>query len=133
MTDLTSKLSALPRGLQAAGASLLECIRAVSDEFAACQLASIDSDEISLNLEQGTARAVYTWATGGSFEAALAECPGTFEGSLVWHLRQLDELLKQLAQAAEVLGDLGLKRQLEACEVAIHRGIPFANSLYLEE
>jgi len=34
-------------------------------------------------------------------------------------------------QAAHVLGDPALEKRFEACSAAIHRGVPFANSLYV--
>lgn len=75
--------------------------------------------------------AVHAWAAGKSFAEAWQLCAGElFEGELVRSLRQLDELLRQLVKAAQVLGDAWLVGRFEACSVAIHRGVPFAGSLY---
>ena len=74
---------------------------------------------------------IMAWADGQSFASAWALCSGdVFEGELVRRLRQLDELLRQLVKAAQVLGDTSLEERFEACAAAIHRGIPFASSLY---
>ena len=75
--------------------------------------------------------AVHAWAQGQSFASAWELCAGeVFEGELVRSLRQLDELLRQLVKAAQVLGDSSLVERFEACAAAIHHGIPFASSLY---
>ena len=73
---------------------------------------------------------VLAWAHGASFEKAWLLSPSTFEGTLVRSLRQLDELLKQSAEAADALGDAALKERFEAGSKAVHRGIAFSSSLY---
>ena len=45
-------------------------------------------------------------------------------------LRSLDELILHLTEAARTLGDTALSARLEACSAAVHRGLPFLNSLY---
>ena len=40
---------------------------------------------------------------------------------------------RSTCQAAHVLGDPALEKRFEACSAAIHRGVPFANSLYVLE
>ena len=63
----------------------------------------------------------------------LREPPGgasVFEGTFVRALRSLDELILHLTEAARTLGDTALSARLEACSAAVHRGLPFLNSLY---
>ena len=38
---------------------------------------------------------------------------------------------RSTCQVAHVLGDPALEKRFEACSAAIHRGVPFANSLYV--
>jgi len=76
--------------------------------------------------------AVMGWANGASFEKAWLLSPNTFEGTLVRCLRSLDEMLKQLNEAAAALGDSELRKRFEECTACIHRGIAFCNSLYLQ-
>ena len=77
--------------------------------------------------------AVYAWASGTPFETCWLLSPSTYEGTLVRCLRALDELLKQLGEAAAAVGDTALQARFGECAVAVHRGIAFANSLYLQE
>ena len=77
--------------------------------------------------------AVLAWAEGASFEHCWLLSPSTFEGTLVRALRSLDELLKQLGEAAAALGDRALVQRFAECARCIHRGIAFASSLYVQE
>jgi superfamily II RNA helicase len=49
----------------------------------------------------------------------------------VRHLKALDEMLLQLADAASALGNQPLRERFLDGRAAVHRGIAFANSLYL--
>ena len=73
---------------------------------------------------------VLAWANGASFEKAWLLSPKTYEGTLVRALRQLDELLKQLGEAARALGDTALGDKFAEGAKGVHRGIPFSSSLY---
>ena len=66
-------------------------------------------------------------------QETLQQSYGMFEGTLVRQLRSLDELLRQLCLAAVVVGNSQLAKRFEACQVSIHRGVPFTNSLYLTD
>ena len=83
------------------------------------------------------AAATLAWAGGSTFfqawQLAAREPPGgasVFEGTFVRALRSLDELILHLTEAARTLGDTALSARLEACSAAVHRGLPFLNSLY---
>ena len=73
------------------------------------------------------------WARGDSFERCWLLSPGVYEGTLVRSVRALHELLKQLGESAHALGDAPLCERLAECAASVHRGIAFANSLYLAE
>mmetsp|Transcript_29957 Transcript_29957/g.100134 ORF Transcript_29957/g.100134 Transcript_29957/m.100134 type:complete len:122 (+) Transcript_29957:136-501(+) len=78
------------------------------------------------------ARATLSWASGASFVESHQVCFGeAWEGELVRALRALERLLVDLAAAAEALGDADLRSRLEASGRALHRGLPFAPSLFL--
>jgi ATP-dependent RNA helicase DOB1 len=54
-----------------------------------------------------------------------------YEGSLIRLFRRLEELLRQMAQAAKVMGNEDLMRKFEESLQKIRRDIVAAQSLYL--
>ena len=55
----------------------------------------------------------------------------TYEGSLIRLLRRLEELLRQMGEAAYVMGSEELKQKFEESLSKIRRDIVSFNSLYL--
>lgn len=55
----------------------------------------------------------------------------TYEGSLIRLFRRLEELLRQMAQAAKVMGNDDLTKKFEDSLSKIRRDIVAAQSLYL--
>jgi ATP-dependent RNA helicase DOB1 len=56
---------------------------------------------------------------------------GAYEGSLIRLFRRLEELLRQMAQAAKVMGSEDLQNKFEESLTKIRRDIVAAQSLYL--
>lgn len=54
-----------------------------------------------------------------------------FEGSIIRCLRRLDELLKQMEEAAKVIGNKELENKFKESSKKLKKGIVFAASLYL--
>lgn len=54
-----------------------------------------------------------------------------YEGSLIRLFRRLEELLRQVAQAAKVMGNQDLEKKFEEALALIRRDIVAAQSLYL--
>ncbi len=52
-------------------------------------------------------------------------------GSITRHIRRLEEVLRQLSEAARAIGNGELQDKFEATMKALKRGLPFANSLYI--
>lgn len=73
---------------------------------------------------------VYAWSRGAPF-AKICKMTEVFEGSIIRALRRLDELLRQLAQAARSIGNSELETKFNEGMTRIRRDIVFANSLYL--
>lgn len=67
---------------------------------------------------------------GATFEQ-LCKMTDIFEGSIIRATRRLDELMRQLADAAGVLGDVGLQQKFLESDRGIRRDLMFAASLYL--
>jgi len=54
-----------------------------------------------------------------------------YEGSLIRVFRRLEELLRQMAQAAKVMGNDDLEKRFEESLLRVRRDIVAAQSLYL--
>lgn len=73
---------------------------------------------------------VHAWSRGARF-AKICRMTEVFEGSIIRALRRLDELLRQMAQAARSIGNGDLEAKFNEGMTRIRRDIVFANSLYL--
>ena len=73
---------------------------------------------------------VYAWSKGSSF-AQLCKMTDVFEGSIIRCMRRLEELVRQMVQAAKVIGNTDLENKFNEADKAIKRDIVFAASLYL--
>lgn len=73
---------------------------------------------------------VYAWSKGSSF-AQLCKMTDVFEGSIIRCMRRLEELIRQMVQAAHVIGNTDLENRFNEADKAIKRDIVFAASLYL--
>jgi len=81
-------------------------------------------------LNFGLAGVVYEWARGTPF-SQITELTLSPEGSIVRCITRLDELLKDVRNAARVIGNPSLYRKMEAASQCIKRDIVFAASLYI--
>jgi antiviral helicase SKI2 len=89
----------------------------------------VDADaRPSLNF--GLAGVVYEWARGMSFRD-ITQMTTTQEGSIVRCITRLDELIRDVRNAARVIGNPSLYRKMEAASQCIKRDIVFAASLYV--
>eukprot|EP00825_Cyclidium_porcatum_P025149 TRINITY_DN27418_c0_g2_i1.p1 TRINITY_DN27418_c0_g2~~TRINITY_DN27418_c0_g2_i1.p1 ORF type:complete len:231 (-),score=59.69 TRINITY_DN27418_c0_g2_i1:171-863(-) len=73
---------------------------------------------------------VYNWCKGATFKEICAQCD-VYEGQIIRGMRRLDELLKQMENAAKVIGNLELAQKFVDASKLLKRGIVFAASLYL--
>jgi ATP-dependent RNA helicase DOB1 len=73
---------------------------------------------------------VLEWAEGSKFSEIL-KLTEVYEGSVIRIIRRLDELIRQLCEACQVINNSSLKEKLEKASTLIKRGIIFAASLYL--
>ncbi|KAL4740325.1 rRNA-processing arch domain-containing protein [Aspergillus similis] len=73
---------------------------------------------------------IYEWANGKSF-ADICGMTDVYEGSLIRVFRRLEECLRQMAQAAKVMGSEELESKFETALTKVRRDIVAAQSLYL--
>jgi antiviral helicase SKI2 len=86
--------------------------------------------EFKPSLNFGLAAVVYQWARGTPFKE-ITEMTLAQEGSIVRCITRLDELCKDIRNAARVIGNPSLYRKMEAASQCIKRDIVFAASLYI--
>ncbi|KAF9809026.1 hypothetical protein IEO21_07624 [Rhodonia placenta] len=76
--------------------------------------------------------AVVQWCRGASF-AEICKLTDQFEGSLIRVFRRLQELIRQMSQAAKVIGNNELQEKFEKASEMLERpnSVIFCSSLYL--
>jgi len=82
------------------------------------------------SIKEQLVEVTYNWCNGQSFEEVCKQTD-SFEGSIIRTLRRLDELLKQMDNAAKVIGNRDLSEKFVEASKCLKRGIVFAASLYL--
>ena len=73
---------------------------------------------------------VLAWVNGAKF-VDLCTMTKQFEGSIIRVIRRLEELCRQLSDAAKAVGDEALERKFKEASSRMRRDIIFAASLYL--
>ncbi|KAH6851134.1 rRNA-processing arch domain-containing protein [Chaetomium sp. MPI-CAGE-AT-0009] len=90
----------------------------------------VNEDEYVQSLKWQLMETVLAWAEGKPF-AEICKMTNAYEGSLIRLFRRLEELLRQMAEAAKVMGSEELKDKFELSLSKIRRDIVSFNSLYL--
>uniref|UniRef100_A0A2P2HW43 Superkiller viralicidic activity 2-like 2 n=1 Tax=Hirondellea gigas TaxID=1518452 RepID=A0A2P2HW43_9CRUS len=105
-----------------------EMARRIAKVSLECKLEIVEEDYIE-KFRPFLMDVVFDWCNGSSF---LEICQKTdiFEGSIIRAMRRLEELLRQMIQAAKAIG-LDLENKFSECVKIIKRDIVFAASLYL--
>lgn len=122
LPKLTEELSEPLRQMQ----ELAKRIASVSKE------AKLEIDEMEYieSFKPHLMDVLYAWSKGSSF-AQLCKMTDVFEGSIIRCVRRLEELIRQMVQAAKVIGNTDLENKFNEADKAIKRDIVFAASLYL--
>ncbi|KAL2256422.1 hypothetical protein VTK26DRAFT_1701 [Humicola hyalothermophila] len=90
----------------------------------------VNEDEYVQSLKWQLMETVLAWANGKPF-AEICKMTNAYEGSLIRLFRRLEELLRQMAEAAKVMGSEELRDKFEMSLSKIRRDIVSFNSLYL--
>ncbi|KAF9465418.1 ATP-dependent RNA helicase [Collybia nuda] len=93
---------------------------------------TIDEDEYVSSFKVELMDAVVQWCRGASF-SDICKLTDQFEGSLIRVFRRLGELLRQMAQAAKVIGNSELQEKFVKSSEMLERpnSVIFCSSLYL--
>uniref|UniRef100_A0A1A7XKA4 Superkiller viralicidic activity 2 (S. cerevisiae homolog)-like n=1 Tax=Iconisemion striatum TaxID=60296 RepID=A0A1A7XKA4_9TELE len=87
------------------------------------------AEEFIAQFKFGLTEVVYCWARGMPF-AEIALLTDVQEGTVVRCIQRLDEVLKEVRQAARIVGDVVLGSKMEQASLSIRRDIVFTASLY---
>lgn len=94
-----------------------------------CKL-QLDEDEYVEKFKPYMMDVVLAWCKGASF-LNLCKMTDIFEGSIIRCMRRLEELLRQMCQAAKTIGNTELENKFSEGIRLLKRDIIFAASLYL--
>ncbi|KAL9090024.1 MAG: hypothetical protein Q9159_002192 [Coniocarpon cinnabarinum] len=90
----------------------------------------LNEDEYVQGFKPQLMEVVFSWTKGASF-ASICKMTEVYEGNLIRLFRRLEELLRQIAQAAKVMGSEELEKKFEEALLKLRRDIVSAQSLYL--
>jgi antiviral helicase SKI2 len=96
----------------------------------ACGLDLLPEDFVLGTLKFGLMEVVYEWAQGTPFKEVMG-LTDVMEGSIVRAMVRLDETCREFRDAARVMGNTALYKQMEEASGAITRDVIFAASLYV--
>ncbi|XP_067889141.1 exosome RNA helicase MTR4 [Heterodontus francisci] len=122
MPKLTEQLAGPLRQMQ-------ECARRIAKVSAEAKL-EVDEEMYLDSFRPHLMDVVFTWANGATF-AQICKMTEVFEGSIIRCMRRLEELLRQMCQAAKAIGNTELENKFSEGITKIKRDIVFAASLYL--
>ncbi|KAJ1663298.1 ATP-dependent RNA helicase mtr4 [Coemansia sp. RSA 1813] len=106
-----------------------ESARQIAQTSNECKL-RINEEEYVESFKPELMDVVNAWCRGAKF-SQICRMTDVFEGSLIRAFRRLEELLRQMCQAAKAIGNVDLENKFADGIVKIKRDIIFAASLYL--
>ncbi|KAG8898141.1 ATP-dependent RNA helicase mtr4 [Tulasnella sp. 403] len=111
--------------------SLQEIARRIAQVSTECKL-PLNEDEYVKSFKVELMDVVMSWCRGSTFQE-ITKLTDVFEGSLIRVFRRLQELIRQMAQAAHAIGNAELEQKFTKSLEMLERpgSVIFANSLYL--
>ena len=95
-----------------------------------CKMPSFSEEDYLQKFRPELMDIVYAWCRGTRF-GKICSMTNVFEGNIIRCLRRLEELIRQMAQAARSIGNSELETKFQDAGTKLKRDIVFANSLYL--
>lgn len=122
MPKLTEELSGPLRMMQ-------ETARKIAKISKECKL-DVDMESYVDSFRPHLMDVVHAWSKGASF-SNICKMTDVFEGSIIRCMRRLEELMRQMCQAAKAIGNTEMENKFSEGIRLIKRDIVFAASLYL--
>ncbi|OWB58419.1 hypothetical protein B5S28_g4449 [[Candida] boidinii] len=94
-----------------------------------CKIEIVEKDYVE-SFRSELMEVVYSWCKGATF-TQICKMTDVYEGSLIRTFRRLEELIKQMIDAAKSIGNTVLEEKMNKVSELVHRDIVSAGSLYL--
>lgn len=94
-----------------------------------CKLEIVEKDYIE-SFRSELMEVVYAWCNGATF-TQICKMTDVYEGSLIRMFKRLEEMIKQMVDAAKTIGNADLEQKMNKALDLVHRDIVSAGSLYL--
>jgi antiviral helicase SKI2 len=120
----------LTGGLEQARDALTSLAWGLGEAQAAAGLPIAPDEYVKSALNFGLMEVVYEWAKGTPFRD-ICMLTDVMEGSIVRSISRLEETLREVRDAARVMGSARLFQQMKEASEAIKRDVIFAASLYV--
>ncbi|PHH67740.1 hypothetical protein CDD82_1171 [Ophiocordyceps australis] len=120
----------LSSNLTAGRDAILAIAEKVNDVQTRLQVAALSAEEAGSMSRFGLMEVVYEWARGMSFKNITA-LTDVLEGTIVRTITRLDEVCREVKNAARIVGDHDLYQKMQQSQEMIKRDITAVASLYM--
>ncbi|KAI8617210.1 rRNA-processing arch domain-containing protein [Chytriomyces sp. MP71] len=127
--EKNDKMGKLPEQLEGPYKTLQQHARKIAQVSIESKL-TLDEEEYVQSFRPELMEVVFQWCNGAKF-SAICKLTDVFEGSIIRTFRMLEELLRQMGNAAKSIGNVDLEIKFADGITKIKRDIVFAASLYL--
>ena len=110
--------------------AIKKCALAIGQSQKLCGMKESEQDYVD-QFNFGLVEVVYEWARGKPFGEIVA-LTDVQEGVIVRTIQRLDEVLRNVKDAARVIGDPMLYQKMDEASSIIKRDVVFAASLYTQ-
>ncbi|GMM35769.1 ATP-dependent RNA helicase [Saccharomycopsis crataegensis] len=94
-----------------------------------CKITIVEKDYVE-SFRSELMEVVYSWCNGATF-TQICKMTDVYEGSLIRMFKRLEEMIKQMIDAAKTIGNADLEKKMDKALELVHRDIVSSGSLYL--
>ena len=105
-------------------------LRFLNKVYQDCEMGALNEDDLLEKMNSSMFETIQKWYEGATF-GEICKVSNQYEGNIIRGIKRLYELLKELVDCAESLGNKELKERFVEGQSKLYRGIVFAASLYL--
>lgn len=101
----------------------------IAKTFKECKIDIVEKEYVE-QFRPELMEVTYAWCKGATF-TQICKMTDVYEGSLIRTFKRLEEMIRQMVQAAKTIGNIELEEKMESATALLHRDIVSAGSLYL--